>query len=376
MSLCLNMIVRNEAGCIEETLRNVSAHLPVTCWAIHDTGSTDGTPELIEKTMADLGLPGKLSHRSWKSFGDNRQYALEEATGLTEYVLFFDADNRIEGDVPALPWGPDGLTLNMRRNTTVYPAKLIVRNDGRFRWRGVVHEGLYFKGTGRETTQHLTGNYTVVSESSGARSRDPATYYRDARLLADAIKDLAAEDRDLLPRYAFYCANSWRDAQAPNEAAAWYRKRLALGGWKDELYLSWLGLGIELIKVDSRAAAIQAFLSGTELCPERAECFYQLARYLRLWGKPGDALRYAKQGLQCPTPEAERLFVWRDVYRFWMDFEFLCCLRDLGQSGRKAARSLARMKANGAPEHLFQMLGPDILREGRPVPMTTVSSRG
>ncbi|WP_162497491.1 glycosyltransferase [Roseovarius dicentrarchi] len=348
------MIVRDEAEVIAETLGNILSHFDITTWVIHDTGSRDNTSEIVTQFFKERGLEGKLRHRSWESFGANRQYALEDCAGLSDYVLFFDADNRIEGKVPELPAGPDAMTLNMRGASTIYPAKLIVKNNGSFRWRGIVHEGLYFSGAS-EKTQHISGDYAVVSRRAGARSRDSSTYYRDARLLVQAIENIGNEDRDLLPRYTFYCANSWRDAQAPHEAIPWYKKRISLGGWKDEVYLSWLGLGIELNKIGDQDGALLAFLSGQDVCPERAECLYQLARMQRMRGRPETALAFAREGLRRSLPDRPRLFVWCNVYAYWLDFEYLLCLKDLGRLS-EGGDALERMRAANAPDHLYKIL--------------------
>lgn len=356
MQLCLNMIVRDEAGVIADTLANVLEHVDIATWVIHDTGSCDDTPAIVRRFFDARGIRGRLVHRAWESFGANRQYALEDAQGLTDYVLFFDADNLFEGRVPALPSGADALMLNMRRNNVTYPAKLIVRNDGSFRWRGVVHEALYFQGAKAPRVEYVAGDYWVNSRSAGARSRDAVTYYRDARILSDEIAALKEHDRDLLPRYTFYCANSWRDAHLPREAAAWYRKRIELGGWADEVYCSWLGLGIELDKIGDQDGAVLAFLSGHEVCPERAECLYHLARLLRTKGQVQSALIFATEGVQRPMPGGDRLFIWGDVYRYWMDFELLMCLKDLNRLD-EGADALRRLCAAGAPAHLFAILG-------------------
>lgn len=51
MSLCLNMIVKDESHIIETTLQNICQHFPITYWAICDTGSSDNTIELIEQFL-------------------------------------------------------------------------------------------------------------------------------------------------------------------------------------------------------------------------------------------------------------------------------------------------------------------------------------
>ena len=52
-TICLNMIVRNEAHIIHELIASVAAHIDF--WVIVDTGSTDGTQEIIRRLMAERG---------------------------------------------------------------------------------------------------------------------------------------------------------------------------------------------------------------------------------------------------------------------------------------------------------------------------------
>jgi len=82
--ICLNMIVRNEAHIIHELIASVAAH--IDSWVIVDTGSTDGTQELIRRLMAERGIPGELFERPWRNFGSNRTEALELAQGRGDYI--------------------------------------------------------------------------------------------------------------------------------------------------------------------------------------------------------------------------------------------------------------------------------------------------
>ena len=72
-TICLNMIVRNEAAVIGRCLASV---LPVIdYWVICDTGSTDGTPAVIADALASV--PGEIHHHVWVNFGVNRAVRLE-----------------------------------------------------------------------------------------------------------------------------------------------------------------------------------------------------------------------------------------------------------------------------------------------------------
>ncbi|GHM26132.1 hypothetical protein EBZU44_46760 [Enterobacter cloacae] len=43
MTLCLNMIVKDESHIIEQTLENICQHFKLDYWVISDTGSSDRT---------------------------------------------------------------------------------------------------------------------------------------------------------------------------------------------------------------------------------------------------------------------------------------------------------------------------------------------
>ena len=74
-TLCLNMIVKNEAAVIARCLASVRPIIDY--WVIVDTGSTDGTQDAIRAFLADL--PGELHERPWRDFAHNRTEALDLA---------------------------------------------------------------------------------------------------------------------------------------------------------------------------------------------------------------------------------------------------------------------------------------------------------
>ncbi|HEX3250433.1 MAG TPA: glycosyltransferase, partial [Pyrinomonadaceae bacterium] len=93
-TICLNMIVRNEAAVIERCLNSVKGF--IDHWVIVDTGSTDGTQQLIRQCMRNL--PGELIERPWIDFAHNRSEALEFARGKSDYVFVIDADELLVQD--------------------------------------------------------------------------------------------------------------------------------------------------------------------------------------------------------------------------------------------------------------------------------------
>ncbi len=89
-SFCLNMIVRNEVGVLARCLDSVRPW--IDHWLVVDTGSVDGTQELVGQLLD--GIPGSVHERPWRNFGDNRTEALELADKDPELKDWFEAEVR------------------------------------------------------------------------------------------------------------------------------------------------------------------------------------------------------------------------------------------------------------------------------------------
>src|SRR5580700_3761065 len=92
-TLGLCMIVKNESKVILRCLESV---LPIVDYVlIQDTGSTDGTQNLIREWLERVGLPGEVYDEPWRDFGYNRSHALtrlREQNNI-DYALMLDADD-------------------------------------------------------------------------------------------------------------------------------------------------------------------------------------------------------------------------------------------------------------------------------------------
>lgn len=93
--LSLVMIVKNESLNIRAVLE--SAKPFVDSWQILDSGSTDGTQQIIDETMQ--GVPGHLAQESWQGYADTRNRVMQLAGDSTEFLLMLSGDELLrDGD--------------------------------------------------------------------------------------------------------------------------------------------------------------------------------------------------------------------------------------------------------------------------------------
>jgi GR25 family glycosyltransferase involved in LPS biosynthesis len=241
-SICLNMIVKNESPIIRETLTNLCNYLTFDYWVIADTGSTDDTREVIAAFFKERNIGGELVQHEWVDFGHNRTLALNAAFGKTDYLLIFDADDKICGDFKL----PDELTLDKYMlkfgPNFVYYRPLLINNRVKWRFQCVLHEYLSTCENEKKTTEtRLNGDYHLISGRTGNRSKNPNKYRDDATVLKNAFEK--EPDEGIKNRYAFYCAQSYKDASMKEEAIEWYKKCLTLNSWAQEKYVACLEVG-------------------------------------------------------------------------------------------------------------------------------------
>ena len=306
VSICLNMIVKNEAHVIRRCLDSVRPF--IDRWVIVDTGSTDGTQDIIRAHLADI--PGELHERPWRNFGHNRTEALELARDQADFLLFIDADEVLRAEEgytwPALTG--DAYFLHVEYAGKVYSRGALVSTRRAWRWAGVIHE--YLTSTPAAEFVQLEWPHIVVMHD-GARAHDPKTYEKDAAILERALID---EPQNA--RYAFYLAQSYRDAGQPAKARDAYRRRVAMGGWDEEVWYSLYEIGRMSELLAAPAGEVQAaYLAAYQFRPRRAEPLYQLARYHRERKEYALAYLFARQAAAIPRP-ADILFVDDEVYRW------------------------------------------------------------
>lgn len=312
--ICLNMIVKDESHVIKRCLDSVKGMIDY--WVICDTGSKDNTIEIIKECLKDI--PGDLYEKPWVNFGHNRNEALELAKDKADFILFMDADDWL---IPQSDFSLPDLTKDFyfieceHGDGCNYMKSFILSTALPWKWVGVLHEYLdcdraYHIGTLKNIKYHYGAD--------GARSKDPAKFLKAARTLEEAL-----EKEPNNTRYAFYLAESYKDAGEKIKALEAYQKRISMGGWDEETFWSMMYSAFILKDLNKPIEdVIKAFDLAHHFRPHRAEPIYFLAEIYN------DINQY-EQAIECinawkkQTKKNEDLLVnltWTEEYG--IDFQY------------------------------------------------------
>jgi tetratricopeptide (TPR) repeat protein len=316
------MIVKDEAPIIAAFLERVSPL--IDAWAIMDTGSTDGTPDIIAKELE--AIPGRLGSMAWQGFESSRNAAIELAQGLGDYLLFLDAD-----DLPEITAPMDDIKAQLvddlhygtitEKSGTTYQRLVFARNGSRSKYRGVVHEVMIPVAGERigSTISSFRIHRSAVGQGNRS-SRGVAKYKDDAELLEQAITD--NRDPDLLERYRFYLAQSYRDFGDSEKALENYIIRRDMpGGYWQERYISALNVGHLLAAKNSPTDQIlMAYFQAREIDPRRPEAYFHIAVQARRNGMWNLAYEHAVKARDA-TPPSNSLFIDSTIGAWKAQFE-------------------------------------------------------
>ena len=280
-SICLNMIVKNESAIIEKTLTNLCSYIKFTYWIICDTGSNDNTPAIIINFFNKQNIPGELCYHEWKDFGYNRTLALDAAYNKTDYLLIFDADDSISGNFKIPKLVVDKYNLFFGINHFKYVIPFVINNRKKWRFKGILHEYLEpLEPIALEKT--IEGDYFVISGREGNRNKNANKYLDDAILLEkeiNLIQTSNSKDIDLLPRYTYYCAQSFRDSNDNKKAIFYYKKVLEYDTWIQEKYNAALTIGNLYEKLNNIENALIYWYKAITYDKERREAVLKIMDY-------------------------------------------------------------------------------------------------
>jgi glycosyltransferase involved in cell wall biosynthesis len=348
-TICLNMIVRDESHIVAEVLDAVAPY--ISSWVIVDTGSVDGTQDLIREHMAGLGIPGELHERPWRDFGHNRSEALVLAQGHGDYIWVIDADDMVSGTMDFSDLSADVYSLRYGTGFN-YWRRQVFRDGMPWRYVGVVHE--FPTCDIRYSDGRLEGDYYLESRRLGGRNLDPKKYERDRDLL---LAEVGRNPEDV--RSVFYLAQSYFDLADYGNARYWYSLRAEMGDFSEEVYYSLYRVAESMSRVGEPWAQVEdAYLKAWEYRPTRAEPLHAMAFRYRNDKRYQLGYLFAERAAQIPLPESDVLFVSADVYQWRALDEQAVCASWMGKNS-EAFALFQRILASGylPEEHRARITG-------------------
>ena len=350
-TICLNMIVKNESHIIQETLRKLCDKISFSYWVVCDTGSTDDTPKIIEEFFKTKQISGEMFYDEWKNFSHNRTLALNRAFKKTDLLLVFDADDEIVGEIK-MPKEVLHDEYHLQFGSEMgssYTRVLLINNQKPFEYKSVIHEFITCKEPNTKSTL-LEGNYYVVSGRSSARNKDPEKYLKDAKILEKAFEEAKAVGDDLFHRYAFYCANSYKDYGSFEEAIKWYKVVLThQGQWAQEKYMACVSIYECFSRLNQTENGFFYLVNAFAFDRERVECLFHLvnhycstgmnetAYYYYLMCKDFYENRYLSSNIQT------KLFAQNEKYDFLLPFYMILVCDKVKGTYPEANKTISKM---------------------------------
>jgi GR25 family glycosyltransferase involved in LPS biosynthesis len=317
------MIVKNETKLIRRCLESV---LPLVDYIlVVDTGSTDGTQQMIRDFLAEKKVDGVVIDEPWRDFAYNRSFALAKLREVAsvDYAMIIDADDTLEIDNGFDPRAfktqltHDLYDVPVRHGSIAHYRPQLFSNRLPFSFKGVLHE--YLETPPGDITRETAKGFAVRASTGGARSENPRKYQDDAAVLERA---LATETNPfLISRYTFYLAQSYRDCSEREKALENYLKRAELGNWNEEIYVSLFEAGNLMAALDRPFdEVIATWERASQTVPGRAEALHAASRYCRDKGKNAQGMDIARRGIDLKQPNG--LFVQPWVYDYGLLDEF------------------------------------------------------
>ena len=315
-TVCLVMIVKNESKIIEDCLEHVVKHIDY--WVICDTGSTDGTQTVIKNYFEKKGIKGELHEDEWVDFAHNRTLAFQKAKGKADYSFVIDADDRLVGDLTIVDDDYTDFKIKITLSNLDYYRSQVFKNDLDWKYVGVVHEYPCLVDSSISKKTGTIEKSFIKAGTFGDRSNNGSCKFdRDIALL---LKGLEEEPNN--SRYYFYLAQSYYDKGDNENAMKYYKKRISMEGWNEEVYYSMYRYAQSRMKLKNKLnisfeELALDYIKAYNYRPSRLEALYEIVKYCRDIGKIKMAYAFAAMAYDTYEKYPEDvLFVDRDIHKY------------------------------------------------------------
>ena len=318
VTLCLNMIVKNEANIITRLFDSVISI--IDCYCICDTGSSDDTINTIKEYFKKKNIPGKIIQEPFVHFSHNRNLAMKECNEMADYLLLLDADMilQLNNFDKQFLINYNHFHIFQGNDNFYYKNIRIIKNDKKFNYNyiGSTHEYISHNDDCIYTT--IDKNIFFIKDIGDGGCKYNK-FQRDIQLLTNAIQVEPNNTRNY-----FYLANSYYDIQNYDEAINYYKKRIDLKEWKQEVWYSYYKIGLSYMNLNNFSSALFYFLEAYDYFPDRIENIYEIVKYYRNNSKHKLAYHFYKLAeSKLNLKKDDWLFLHNDVYSHKLYFEYI-----------------------------------------------------
>jgi len=257
--LALNFICKDESPVIENMLE--SAKDIVDLIVVNDTGSTDGTQQIIKNFGEKYGIPTYVFERPFDDFENSRNHAMQKLRDVVTELnwnadqvhgFWFDCDETlvIDSKFNKAQFTKDLYMINTYIGQMKYTRNTFFKVSKPFRWYGPVHE--FIVCDEQNITSGLAENIHVdVKMTGNSWMGDIAEKYASHSYKLEAYINKNRLD----PRWIFYTAQSYHDSASikdnkeENEerlrrSLKYYRERVSrTDGYAEEIYYAQYRIG-------------------------------------------------------------------------------------------------------------------------------------
>jgi glycosyltransferase involved in cell wall biosynthesis len=328
-TISLSIIVKNESNVIERMLSSVYPILDY--YVVVDTGSTDGTQDIIRKFFEEKGIPGEVIDHPWKNFEDARNTAINAVKGKADFGFWIDADEQLLLDpkfnlqrFKTSLTGFDGANVKVTYGGQNYYRMQFFSTKKEWRWYGPVHEVLVCDDGAHVGEAEGVGTLVTADGNSWTSESIQKKYEGHAKILEDYV----ANDPNKDPRWVFYLAQSYRDAGTPEnqeKSLVWYEKRAEMfnGFWEENYFALLMAASLKGALGRPVDEILESYRKCGKTNPHRAEHLIPIILHYHAAKEFDTAYIYTSHGMKfagnSPFPKSS-LFIDASVYD-WKIFD-------------------------------------------------------
>ena len=335
--LALNFICKDESPVIENMLE--SAKDIVDLIVVNDTGSTDGTQQIIKNFGEKYGIPTYVFERPFDDFENSRNHAMQKLRDVVKELnwnadqvhgFWFDCDETlvIDSKFNKEQFTKDLYMINTYIGQMKYTRNTFFKVSKPFRWYGPVHE--FIVCDDQNITSGLAENIHVdVKMTGNSWLGDIAEKYASHSYKLEAYINKNRQD----PRWIFYTAQSWHDAASikdnkeENEerlrrSMKYYRERVSrTDGYAEEIFYAQYRVGtIMRILEEPWHLTHMELLKAYQIEPLRGESIKVIIdHYLQMgdWNMAYLYTKFAKTTFHGKNPYPTRLLFVDEATYIW-----------------------------------------------------------